>query len=156
VGFAFDRYYCNDLAGDQGYFKKEIMFNRSIIPLVIIFLVFGILILVFRTKLHEHGFDWELLSGGNLIVYLVTVFSMHLLQKSLHAENTQAFLRHAYGGIMIKLFACAAAAFIYILVAGADLNKRGLLVCMGFYIVYTAVELNVIMKHSKAKKHVEN
>jgi hypothetical protein len=156
VGFTFDRYYCNDLASDQGYFKKEIMFNRSIIPLVIIFLVIGILVLVFRTQLQANGFDWQLLSGGNLIVYLVTVFSMHLLRKSLHAENTQAFLRHAYGGIMLKLFACATAAFIYILIAGGDVNKRGLLACMGFYIVYTAVELNVIMKHSKVKKHVEN
>jgi uncharacterized membrane protein len=89
-------------------------------------------------------------------VYLVTVFSMQMLSKGLHAENTQLFLRNAYGGIMLKLFACAIAAFIYILAAGDSLNKASLFACMGFYLVYTGIELSVIMKQSKAKRNVKN
>jgi glycopeptide antibiotics resistance protein len=132
------------------------MFNKSIFPLVIIFLILGALILVFRKSLQQYGFDWQVLSGGNLIVYLITIISMHLLSKGLHASNTQAFLRHAYSGILIKLFACAGAAFIYIFAAGNNMNKPALFACMGFYLVYTFAEMSVIMKQSNRKKNVEN
>jgi hypothetical protein len=54
---------------------------------------------------------------------------------------------------MIKLFACAAAAFIYILASGKDLNKPALFGSMALYLVYTFVELSVIMKQSNAKKN---
>jgi len=132
------------------------MFNKSISPLVIAFLILGGLILAFRTQLEQLGFDWQVLSGGNLFVYLVTVFSMQMLSRGLHAENTHVFLRNAYGGIMLKLFACAIGAFIYILASGDKINKPSLFACMGFYLVYTGIELAVIMKQSKARKHVKS
>ncbi|MCW3078963.1 hypothetical protein [Segetibacter sp.] len=130
------------------------MFNKSLLPLVAIFLIVGALILVFRNFLEQHGCDWQVLSAGNLFIYFVTVVSMHLLTKGLNAERTQVFLRNAYGGIMVKLFACAGAAFIYILVSGKNLNKPALFACMGLYLVYTFVELSVVIKQSNAKKNV--
>ncbi len=81
---------------------------------------------------------------------------MHLLSKGLQASNTQAFLRHAYSGILVKLFACAGAAFIYIFASGNNMNKPALFACMGFYLVYTFAEMSVIMKQSNRKKNVEN
>jgi hypothetical protein len=130
------------------------MFNKSMVPLVVIFLIIGGLILVFRNTLQSNGCNWQVLSGGNLFICLVTVVSMHLLKKGLHAERTQVFLRNAYSGIMVKLFACAGAAFIYILVSGKNLNKPALFGSMGLYLVYTFVELSAIMKQSNAKKNV--
>jgi mannose/fructose/N-acetylgalactosamine-specific phosphotransferase system component IIC len=156
VGVAVNCNSCDDLADNKGYFKKIKMFNKTLFPLVIIFLVTAAIILIFRNNLQEHGFDWQVLSGGNLFVYLVTVISMHLLNKGMDADNTPAFLRNAYSGIMVKLFACAAAAFIYILASGKNLNKPALFTCMVLYIVYTYVELSVILKHSNAKKNVKN
>lgn len=129
------------------------MFYKSIIPLIIIFLITEILIFVSRNFLEDHGCDWQVLSGGNIFICLVTIVSMSLLTKGLHAEKTQVFIRNAYGGIMVKLFACAAAAFIYILVAGKGLNKAGLFGCMGLYLVYTFAELFVVMKQSNARKN---
>jgi hypothetical protein len=130
------------------------MFNKSIGPLVIIFLFFAVLIFVLRNYLEQHGFDWQVLTAGNLFIYLVTAVSMRLLSRGLHAERTQVFLRNAYSGIMVKLFASAAAAFVYILVSGKNLNKPALFACMGLYLVYTFVELSVLMKQSNAKKNV--
>ena len=129
------------------------MFNRNLIPLAVIFLIIGTLILVLRNSLEQHGFDMQVLSWGNVFIYLVTAVSMRLLSKGLHAERTQVFLRNAYTGILIKLFACAAAAFIYIMASGKNLNKPALFACMGLYLVYTFVELSVIMKQSNAKKN---
>jgi mannose/fructose/N-acetylgalactosamine-specific phosphotransferase system component IIC len=71
------------------------------------------------------SFEW-----GKPFIYLITVVSMHMLSKGLHAANTNAFLRNAYGGILFKLFGCAAAAFIYILASGNNLSKRSLITCM--------------------------
>jgi len=132
------------------------MFNKSVIPLVIVFLVVAVLIFVFRTFLESHGFDWQVLIGGNLFIYLVTAISMHMVTKGMNAPETHAFLRNAYGGIMVKLFACAGAAFIYILFSGKNLNKPSLFTCMFLYLLYTFVELSVIMKYSNAKKNVKN
>ena len=132
------------------------MFNKSIVPLVIVFLVVGALVLVFRNSLQQHGLDWQLLSGGNLFLYLVTMVSMHMLTRGLHAVNTHSFLRNAYGGILVKLFACAGAAFIYILASGKNLNTPALFACMGLYLVYTFIEMSVIMKQSNRKKNVES
>ncbi len=132
------------------------MFNKSIIPLVIVFLVSGMLILIFRNTLNGVGFDWQVLSGGNLFVYLITVVSMHLLSKGLTASNTHAFLRNAYSGIMLKMFTCAAAVFIYVVVAGKSFNKQSLFACMGLYLIYTYLEFAGILKQSKERKNGKN
>ncbi len=156
MDLTFTGFDCNHLANRKGHLKKIKMFNKSRMPLVIIFLIVGALILVLRNFLEQHGFDWQVLSGGNVIIYLVTVVSMHLLSQGLNAANTQVFLRNTYGGILVKLFACAAAAFIYIFIARKSLNKAALFACMGLYLVYTFAELSIILKQSNAKKNVQN
>ncbi len=147
---------CHDLAGNKGYVKKVKMFNKNILPLVIVFLITAGLIFMFKEFLQLHEFDWKVLSAGNIFVYLVTAVSMNMLGKGLNAPDTNAFLRNAYGAILIKLFACAGAAFIYILAAGKNLNTPALFACMFLYLVYTSVELSVIMKQSNAKRNVKN
>jgi hypothetical protein len=132
------------------------MFNKSVLSLVIVFLIAAALIFFLRRFLIEHGCDWQVLSGGNLFIYLVTAVSMHMLTKGMNAPNTNLFLRNAYGAILIKLFACAGAAFIYILVSGKNLNKPALFGCMFLYLIYTFVELSVIVKQSNAKNNVKN
>ena len=132
------------------------MFNKTIIPLVIVFLISAGLILIFRNSLAGVGFDWQVLSGGNLFIYVVTMVSMHMLSEGMKAANTHAFLSKVYGGILIKLFACAIGAFVYIFIAGKNLNKPALFACMALYLVYTFVELSVIMKQSNQKKNVQN
>jgi hypothetical protein len=132
------------------------MFNKSITPLVIIFLVIGAAIFILRNTLQQQGIDWQVVMGGNVFIYVITIISIHLLSKGLHADNTNAFLRNAYSGILLKLMACAGAAFIYILASGDRLNKPGLFVCMGLYLVYSFVEMSVIMKQSNHRKNVKN
>jgi len=132
------------------------MFNKSMVPLVFIFLLVGAVILLSRNFLEQKGIDWQVISGGNLVIYLITIVSLHLLTKGLDAVNTQAFLRNAYSGILLKLMACAGAAFIYIVIAGDHINKPSIFIMMGLYLVYTFVEMTIVMKHSKRKKDVKN
>jgi hypothetical protein len=143
------------IPGNKRYLKKEVMFNRTVVPLVVVFLVFGVVILVFREKVNDLGFDWQVLSGGNLVLYVVTILSLHLLNKGMRSTNTHSFLTGAYGGIILKLFSCAIGAFIYILIAGKDLNKPSLFALMGLYLVYSFVEMSIVLQQSKQNKNVE-
>ena len=117
--------------------------------MVIMFLVIALIVLIFRNFLQANGIDWQLVSGGNLVIYLITTISLHLLSKGLTATTTPRFLGNALGGVFLKLMACAIAAGIYIYIARKDINKTGLFICMGLYLVYTFVEMKIIMKQSK-------
>ena len=132
------------------------MFNKTIFPLVLVFVISSIFILIFRNTLQANGFDWQVLCGGNLFIYLITIVSMNLLSKGLHAPNTQSFLRNAYGGIMLKLFACAAAVVMYVVISGKGFNKQSLFACMGLYLVYTYFEFKGILKQSNEQKNGKN
>ena len=132
------------------------MFNKTVFPLVVFFLITAVFFFLFRSALQANGFNWRVLSGGNLFLYLVTVISMNMLSNGLNAANTQSFLRNAYGGIIIKLFACAAAVVIYVFVSGKSFNKSSLFVCMGLYLIYTYMEFKGILKQSNGKKNGKN
>ena len=132
------------------------MFNKTIFPLVMVFVISSIFILIFRNTLQANGFDWQVLCGGNLLIYLITIVSMNLLSRGLHAPNTQSFLRNAYGGIMLKLFACAAAVVMYVVISGKGFNKQSLFACMGLYLVYTYFEFKGILKQSNEQKNGKN
>lgn len=129
------------------------MFNKSIWPLVVMFLITALFILIFRNYLNKYGIDWQVLSGGNLIIYLITFISLHLLSKGLKAESTPSFLSHSFGGILLKLMVCAIAAFIYIYISRKNINKPSLFICMGLYLVYSFIEMKIILKHSKDLKN---
>ena len=128
------------------------MFNKSVTPLVVVFLVVALVILFTRTYLQQYNINWQVLSGANLFLYLVTMASLHLLTGGMKAANTQLFLRKAYSGILLKLFGCAGAAFVYILVAGKNLNKNALLISMGLYLLYSFIENRIVLKESQQKK----
>lgn len=132
------------------------MFNKTVLPLVIFFLITAALTLVFRTSLMQYGFDWQVLIGGNLFIYVITMLSIQLLRQGMDAITTQAFLTRAYGSIMLKLFACAGAAFVYIFVNGSKLNKPAFFTCMGLYLVYTFMELKIVLKQNNQKKNARN
>ena len=76
-----------------------------------------------------------------------------MAQRGLSHSNPNVFFRAVYGSIMIKLFICMIAAFIYISMNKAELNKPALFTCMGLYLVYTFMEVAVLMKQLREKKH---
>ena len=53
---------------------------------------------------------------------------------------------------MIKLFLCIIVALIYIAIYQKQLNKPALFTCMGLYLVYTFMEVSILMKMLKRKQ----
>jgi hypothetical protein len=100
--------------------------------------------------------DQEVVLYGNLLLFIISLISYRLAQKGLKNPNPHAFVRSVYTGIMIKLFVCIIAAFIYISAFRASLNKPGLFICMGLYLIYTFTEVSLLMKQLSTKIHEQS
>ena len=97
--------------------------------------------------------DQDVLIAGNLLLFAITFFSFLLAERGLQQKNPHAFVRAIYSSIMIKLFICIIAAFVYISINKANLNKPVLFACMGLYLVYTFLEVYILMKLLRQKKN---
>ncbi len=122
-------------------------------PLLLLFVALSGFFLVGRNMLTNWGIDYEALLIGNLIVFSVILVSYLITYKGLNAANPNAFVRAMYGSFIIKFFVIAITAFIYIRITGNDVNKPALFACMGLYLVYTIIEVAVLLKLLKQKKN---
>ena len=98
--------------------------------------------------------DQSVMIIGNILVFATVLLSFFLLNKAIYSSNPQAFVRAMYGSFIIKFFVLALAAFIYIMVAGKNVNKAGLFTCIGLYFIYTFIEISVLLKLLKQRKNV--
>lgn len=122
-------------------------------PAIIVFVALTAFFITGKSFLLKQGFDQNVLLIGNLFLFVLTFLSFLLMSNGMKTRNTAAFLRGVYGGIMLKLFSCLIAAFIYIMSFKKEVNKPALFVCMGLYVVYTFIEVKGLMKLSASKKN---
>lgn len=119
---------------------------KAFVPIVIVFVLVTCVALLAKDM---RGINPSVLLGGNLLLFLVTLFSWIFHRKALNAGNTHAFLRNTYSAMLLKLFVCIIAAFVYISYAGKLVNKPALFAVMFLYLVYTFMEIGILMKYSK-------
>ncbi|KIC94156.1 hypothetical protein OI18_14340 [Flavihumibacter solisilvae] len=117
--------------------------------MLIVFLVVNGLLLVFRQRMDGLGVDTAILLTGNLILFVIFLLSFVMHARSAENSSTPAFLRSVYGGMLLKLFGGATAAFVYIFLFRDKVNKPALFGCMFLYMLYTFIELRVVLKKSK-------
>jgi hypothetical protein len=133
------------------------MMNRNSLapfrPLALAMLLTNIFFIGSKSMLVKWGVDTTVVSFGNLILAVVTLLSFGLSRRSLKSENPNVFVRAMYANVMIKLFVCIAAAFIYFAVAKKNINKPALFICMGLYVVYTVIEVSSLTKLLRKKKN---
>jgi len=125
---------------------------KSFRPTIVIFIILTAFFISGKAFLEKKGFNQDVLLIGNLFLFGITALSSWMMANGMKTKNTSAFLRGVYGGIMLKLFSCLIAAFVYIMTMKKDVNKPGLFFCMGLYIVYTFIEVKGLMKLSSSKK----
>lgn len=123
---------------------------RALLPIIIVFLIINGVLLIWNKRLEASGVDTSILQLGNLLLFTIFLLSTVLQHKAMADKSTQLFLRNVYGGMMLKLFGCAMAAFIYIYLARDGVNKPALFGCMFLYMVYSAIELRIVLKKSKS------
>jgi hypothetical protein len=124
---------------------------RLFLPALLVFIFLNGAFLILKSRMENAGFDYPVLVFGNLITFAISFLSYWMGVKGLTTKNNHAFFRWVYGSFMVKLFLLAAVAFIYIMSAGKQVNKPALFFCMGLYVVYTAIEINALLKTGKIK-----
>ena len=131
--------------------------NRSSLallrPMILVFILLNGFFVAGKNILAKWGIDQSVVIIGNLVLFLVNIISFLLSRRSLKSDNPNVFVRAMYANFMIKLFVCIAVAFIYFMSAKKNINKPGLFVCMGLYIVYTVIELSSLTKLLRKKKN---
>jgi hypothetical protein len=125
--------------------------RRAFLPIVILFVALNGFFIAGKGMLDRWGADQNVLIIGNGLLFLVTLISFVMAQKGLKSTNPHAFVRSVYGSIMIKLFVCLIAAFIYIFLFRKDLNKPAFFTLMGLYLVYTFIEVSTLTKMLKQR-----
>ena len=127
--------------------------NKGLLPLSLVFIVLNGFFISGKNLLQRWGADQDVLIWGNLFLLLVTLLSYVLAKRGLTASNPHAFVRAVYSSILIKLFICLIAAFVYISIYKKDLNKPAFFTLMGLYLVYTFLEVSVLLKALKQQKN---
>lgn len=126
---------------------------QSLRPLLLIFVFTTAFFIISQAWLEKKGVDTDVLIGGNLVLFAVSFLAFFVTYRALRSNNPNAFVRAIYGSFMIKFFLVAIAAFIYIMIAKAAVNKPALLACAGLYIIYTGIEIRSLTKMLKNKKN---
>jgi len=128
-------------------------FIRVFLPILLIFIITNGFFLTARDLVSRWNIDIDIVIAGNFVLFLATAVSFFLYYRALRNNNVQAFLRMIYGGMFLKMMICLFTAFIYISVAGKTVNKGGIIACLFLYLVYSFVEIVLLLKQSKQRKN---
>ncbi len=129
--------------------------GRSVLPIAILFVSSSLFIWIARSWLGQ-WMDYKVLFSGNTILYMATNISFLLYSKALRNANIQAFLRMVYGSLLIKMGFSIAATLLYLFVAGKEVSKYAILGCFVLYILYTFLEVKILMQMSKGSSSVRH
>lgn len=122
-------------------------------PLLFIFLIINAGLFGSRSKLSHWNISTDVLLIGNLILFIATAVSFYFYYRSFQDNRAAGFLRMIYAGMFVKMMLCLFTSFLYIMMAGKEVNKGGIIGCMVFYLLYTSLEVVILMKVSKQKKN---
>lgn len=125
---------------------------RSFRPLVILFIGVTAFCIAGKNWLLKNGISPDLLLWGNTILFVVNGLAWYVNIRSIRSASPQAPVRGMYGGFMIKFFLIAGAAFIYIMMAKKEVNKPGLMILAGLYILYAGFETRALLQTTRKKK----
>lgn len=121
-----------------------------LIPLILLFVIIEAGILVFSQSLIQKNISPNVLSGGNIILFLLTVITCLWQKKALNNSNPNVFIRSVMSGILLKMVVAVMIIFIYVNMSGEDFNRRGIFSVMILYFLYLSVEVIIISKLNKA------
>jgi hypothetical protein len=126
---------------------------KAFTPVLVIFVIVNAILVVFPALFSKMKIDTSVMLVGNLILFLATFISFYFYYRSLRNNRVAVFLRLIYGAMFIKMMICLVTAFVYIIMTGKNVNKGAIFGCMFLYLIYTFVEVAVLMKLSKQNKH---
>jgi L-asparagine transporter-like permease len=134
---------------------KNRQVKRPFLPIVSVFIVSTAILLAAPSLDFLWGMSRSVMVGGNIVLFLATAISFYLYYRSLQNNNAQVFLRMIYSGMFAKMMICLFAALLYIMIVKENVSKGAIFGCMFLYLVYTFMEVSIIMKLSRKDKHAK-
>jgi hypothetical protein len=129
--------------------------KRPLIPIVGLFVAVQSLVNLFGGRLESAGIDKNVLAIGNIFIFLITLLSMWILLRGVRTTKTMAFMRSVYTSFIVKFFLVAIAVIVYALATGGKVNSGAVLTTMFLYLVYTFIEVRILLKLVKQKPDAE-
>lgn len=127
--------------------------GRSLWPIILVFIVVTFFLELGSGVVAEWGMDYRVPLVGNALLFFVTIVSFALYLKGLRTSNPHAIVRTMYGSVMVKLFSCLIAALVYVLIVRGAANRNGIIGCFALYVVYTVLEVRILLMLSKKNVH---
>ncbi|MBO9596114.1 MAG: hypothetical protein J7599_24640 [Niabella sp.] len=134
-------------------FSAKAAIKTPIRIMIILFVIISGLSIFGKTTLQQQNIDTTVVLAGNLLLFLISLLNLVRSASAIDNPNPQVFVRTFYSGFVIRLFACAIAAFIYIYMQQGRINKAALFICLGIYIVYSLIETTTLKKIFNSKKN---
>ena len=123
---------------------------KLFLPSGMLFLLLGALFVLFQQTLTGYGFSMQVLLWGNGFLFGLSVISFLLQQKAAKSASPQRIIRYFYLSFLVKFILVAAVALVYAKTA-AKVNRASVIACMVFYILYTFIEISMLLKAGKQK-----
>jgi hypothetical protein len=123
---------------------------KAFLPSFFLFLLLNGLFVLFQRMLTGYGFSTQVLLWGNVFLFGLSIISFLLQQKAAKSTSPQLIVRYFYISFLVKLILVAVVALIYAK-AATKVNKASVIACMVFYMLYTFIEISMLLKAGKQK-----
>ncbi|MFZ1529320.1 MAG: hypothetical protein WAT19_11235 [Ferruginibacter sp.] len=123
--------------------------SRFLLPFVLLFSFFTLIILLSWNKLAQWEVDGMALLGANIFFLLVSVLVFFILRRSMGSSNPNVFIRAVISGMMIKMFLTVIAVLVYALASGGRFSKYAVFASLFIYLFYLAAEVAAVLKLNK-------
>lgn len=120
--------------------------NKAVLPLVILFIVLNGLFVGGSALFSRWGINRDILIIANIVLFLISLISFFIQKKGLATKNPHAFVRGVMGSMLIRMSIAVAAFVFYLMMAGKEVDKGAVFICMFLYILYLVVEVALMMK----------
>ena len=127
------------------------LFGKMLLPLIIIFIVFTILILTSGGLWSKYNVDGNVLLGANLLFMGTGLLVFFMQKNALNNKNPNVFIRSVMAGMMIKMFSTVLAVLAYVVLVGPTYNKKAVFISLFMYLLYLAAEVIAISKVNSNK-----
>ncbi|MEP6927579.1 MAG: hypothetical protein ABI834_08080 [Ginsengibacter sp.] len=128
---------------------KEIF--SKFLNVIVLFIFINVVVFIFKEFLQLHGFEIEFLLIANLVLFALSFSGFFIQMKALKSNNINAFIRGVYSSLILKIFIVIISLSIYLFIIRGKINKPSLFTSMGFYLLYTSIEVIQLMKFAHRK-----
>jgi len=125
--------------------------RNSLLPLLLVFIILNGFFLSAKTLFVKWGIDNAVLIIANSLFLVLALITFFIQQKALLNSNPNVFIRSVMAGMMIKMFVCIIAIFIYWFVMRDKFSKGTVIASMFIYIIYLVAEVRMVTKLNRQK-----